>query len=507
MAFMFSRRAVLAQLTAIPITASFARTLRAAGAPGASPGPRLIIFMQNNGVKRCNFWPTTGSGPEYALPPVGPQMPQILMSLFTSDGKTDNGLRAKTTLLKGLTLSGADGTNGNQHDIGFAKMFTGAPLQSFQGAPWGGAISLDQIICADWKTSSLTTAVYASQVESHPKAGFDHRKSFSYVGPHTLNYPHIDPYTAFNTAFPAMPTGNSSQDMSVQQRVALRKSVLDSVAGDLKDLQGRLGPDDAHKLDYHLTAIQQVEQQLQRMPVGGACVGTPVGAAPWFKPGGYSDNPSAPGEPDYMVTTEVYNDAMIQFMASLIAAAVKCNVYRVASLQFGYGGGKFYFGQQASGTPWLTPATTGDPMAGNISTNHHDSIMHHDTADDMSTGMVAHYVTWINEYYARTVQKVALEILNTPEGGGSMLDNTLIAWCTELGRGDHNMMNLPIVHIGMVGSGQKAGGRVIDYSAIRNGQAPANLHGYHILSALGHNITEPQWSPSGLCMGPAYSGY
>src|SRR5579859_3997865 len=134
MAFTFSRRTVLAPLASIPITASFARPLLAAGPSGeAGNGKRLLCFMQNNGTKRVNFWPTAGSGPEYALPPVGPTMPKILNALFTSDGKTDNGLRAKTTVLKGLTLTGSDGTNANQHDIGFAKMYTGAPLVSMGG--------------------------------------------------------------------------------------------------------------------------------------------------------------------------------------------------------------------------------------------------------------------------------------------------------------------------------------------------------------------------------------
>jgi len=507
MAFTISRRTVLAQLAAIPVTASFARNLQAAA--GDTTQKRLICIMQNNGTKRCNFWPT-GTGPEYPLPAVGPAMPQILNSLFTSDGKTDNGLRKYTTLLKGLTLTGADGTNGNQHDIGFAKMFTGAPMVSFSGAPWGGAISLDQIICKDWGVQSLTTAVYSSQVESHPKAGFDHRKSFSYVGPHTLNYPHIDPFIAFNYAFPAGLSssggggGNAAAVAAVKQRAALRQSVLDNSAADLKALQGRLGADDAHKLDYHLTSITQVEQQLQQIlsmtgaATGGACM-APTMAAPWYM-AGYSENMPPPFE----VMTEQYNDVMIQFMASLVAAGVKCGGWRVASLQLGYGGGKWFFGPQANGMPWLNPTSTGDPMAANISTNHHDNIAHHDGVDDMSSGQIAHYVTWINEYYARTVQKIALEILNTPEGSGSMLDNTLIIWANELGRGDHNMTDLPIIHIGLVGNGQKAGGRVINYAdaGLHGSQSPANYHGYHALTALGHKVTEPQWSP------PApYAGY
>ena len=113
---------------------------------------------------------------------------------------------------------------------------------------------------------SLTTAVYASEVEDHPKKGFDHRASFSYVAAQKLNLPIIDPLTAFVNTFPQ--TGNAA----ATQRLALRKSVLDSVTGDLQELSGRLGPDDNHKLDFHLTAVRDVENKLSNLMANhGTC--------------------------------------------------------------------------------------------------------------------------------------------------------------------------------------------------------------------------------------------
>jgi hypothetical protein len=217
----------------------------------------------------------------------------------------------------------------------------------------------------------------------------------------------------------------------------------------------------------------------------------------------------------------MYNDAMIQYMTSLIAAAMTCGGWRVVSFQFGYLGGKWGFGPQTDGqgSTWLCPASTGDATAGDVSTNHHDGIAHHDGADDMST-MVATHVTWINEYYARTIGKVAMQLLATQDvDGRTMLDNTLLIWGNELGRGDHNMDNAPIIHMGL--GQQKGGGRVIDYGVAKGGtagtsgggvagtpgsQVPANYHGYHALTTLGHKVTESQWSPTGLAPGP-YTGY
>jgi hypothetical protein len=517
MAFTISRRSVLTQLAAIPITSMFARNLLAQTA-GAAPKKRLIAFMQNNGTKRCNFWPT-GTGQEFALPQVGPSMPPILNSLFTTDGKaTDNGLRAKTTVLKGLQMvGGSGGTNGNQHDIGFARMWTGAPLVSYQGAPWGGAISIDQMLATYWNTPSATTAVYASSVEPFPKKGFNHRVSFSYEASTRLHVPDFDPYKAFHNVFGGfMPSSGSGgttaqQDAAFKERVALRQSVLDSVSKDLTALQARLGADDSRKLDAHLAAVKSVENQLQMMSNTTVVAGCtpPTGDPMWFGPS-IATSGAGGQPPGFEVNQETYNHQMIQFMAALVSAAIRCGMTRVGSVQFGYGGGKAAFGHQSDGTtPWLNPATTLNPMATYIGFNHHDGIAHKDGSDLMDNQPIANYVTWINQYYAVTVQKVALDLLRTPEGAGTMLDNTLIIWANELGRGDHQLANMPILFIGNVGPGAiAAGGRCVDWS--KGGAGALEDHrvfGYHALKSLGYDMTRQDAAVWNAVASAAYSGF
>jgi hypothetical protein len=463
---MVSRRTVLQQLAAIPITAALAGKLQAQTANKSATLPNLILFGQNNGTKRGAFWPTAPANGGSIYPIANTP---ILSALFTNDGKTDNGIRTKTNIFKGLTVTASPGGNGNQHDNGFGRMFTGAKLTNVQGAPYGNAISIDQIMANDWKVTSLTTAVYSSEPESHPKAGFDHRQSFSYLAPTKLNLPVIDPLTAFNNTFPQSVTGTSASAVAARQRVLLRQSVLDSVTGDLTELQGRLGADDAQKLDFHLTAIRDVENQLSKlMNGGGACTTAPMQAtAPWY-------SPSAKGSA-IESSQEQYNDQMVQFFASLIIAAIQCGQTRVASFQFGYGGGKWKFG-------WLAPP---------ININHHDDIAHHDTQDAVGNEPTSSYVIAINQYYASIVRKVAVALNATPSGPGTLLDNTLIVWGNELGRGDHQLTDVPFVLIGLVGNGIKAGNRLIDMAALRGSQQPHVIFGYHVLNALGHST--PGW--------------
>jgi hypothetical protein len=409
-------------------------------------------MMQNNGTKRCNFWPAPPARTaEYPLTST-----PILDSLFTNDGKTDNGLRKKTNLVRGLEVRNNVATAGNEHDVGFARMFTGAPLMpTANGAPWGGAASVDQILAKDWDVQSLTTAVYASSLESRPH--FDHRASFSYVAPQTLNLPIVDPLTAYQNTFP-------QSDPAARARILARKSVLDAVNGDLSEISARLGPDDRDKLDFHLTSVRQAERALSDIAANhGACALAP--------PQDFRSLP--PNERFNEINVETYVPDMLNAMVTLVGAALKCGLTRVGSVQIGYAGGRWNWAWRG------------------INRNHHDQIAHLDRRDDVGTKdeeiATTGRVTVINQFYADLVRRLALDLDSAPEGTGTMLDNTLVVWANEFGRGDHQLTDIPIVLIGLVGNGIARGGLVRDLSAARGGdQQPHNILGYHILNALGH---------------------
>ena len=435
-----SRRRALQALATIPFAAPLARAFAASDA-GTTPPKRLVLLMQNNGTQQANFWPDSNlSSP-------------ILDSLFTGADGSDNGLRAKANIIKGMSVPfDLNGTNGNQHDMGFARMFTGERLLSKAGAPWGGGASVDQILANDWSVDSLTLAVLASNYEPHTKPGFDHRRSFCYVGPATLKYPLIDPVRVYSKLFGSAAATGANVD--VRQRLMTRQSVLDAVSGNLSEIAKRLGSDDGRKLDYHLNAIRDVERRLSTTLAGqqAMCGITPVRPADVLAM-----------DPGAESIVDGYVPQLVNDMIDLGAVALACGLTRIVTLQLGFCGGKWSFSWKG------------------INMNCHDDVAHLDTSDAGSSPENTARVVAMNQFYASCVARLGTALDAVPEDGGTLLDSTLVVWANEEGRGDHNQDNVPVVLLGLVGRGLPAGGRLID-----KGKQPFNRLGCTVLNLMDH---------------------
>ena len=69
----------------------------------------------------------------------------------------------------------------------------------------------------------------------------------------------------------------------------------------------------------------------------------------------------------------------------------------------------------------------------------------------MTTKSPKEKLTKITKWYAEQVAYLAKRLSETPEpgGSGSLLDNTLIVWTNELGKGNsHTLKNIPFICVG-----------------------------------------------------------
>jgi len=116
-----------------------------------------------------------------------------------------------------------------------------------------------------------------------------------------------------------------------------------------------------------------------------------------------------------------------------------------------------------------------------VSESHHE-LSHKPDNDRPSQ----EYLTRINRWYCGQLAYLAKRLAETPEpgGGGSLLDNTLIVWTNELGKGNsHTLDNIPFV---LVGNGLDFRmGRMIKYSKVPHNRLLLSLaHG------MGHRVKQ-----------------
>lgn len=220
------------------------------------------------------------------------------------------------------------------------------------------------------------------------------------------------------TATPA--AGSSAATAALAKRAALRTSVLDFVQAEAKSLQPRLGTTDRSKLDHYMTSIRSVETELQRMSA------TPNSCSP-----GTMARPTitqAATAADVPMLSNIMNDLMV--------LAFQCDATRVINFHQGHGGNNSF-----QSIPWL-----------NIAQDHHGLSHHH--GDVTKGALLAKIDQWEVSQYVSFLQKLDA----IAEGGGTVLDNSLIFLSSEIADGDtHNQVNKPFLIGGTAGGKLQTG--------------------------------------------------
>lgn len=401
-----SRRQLLGSTAAGLALAPFVPLL-ARGAEAAPP-KRMIFLYSSNGTVYERWKPSMG--------PNGLVLSDILEPLSAHKERllVVGGLDYKAELEKGL--------KGNSHEGGICTSLTGAPTVSVGAGKdevLASGPSVDQFVA---KRLDYRTVQLGMQVDEYT----DTICSTSYAGPQQPLKPNNDPYAVFKDLFGGFTPPGSAVDPTLALKNADRQSVIDLVRGDLEALKKNLGQSEQAKLDAHLTGLRELEKGLTGKPGASSvdsCKTTAVGPS-----------------------LDVYGNDNIPALGSLavdiVVDAMACDLIRGATIQFGRAGANHRF-------TWLGDAFENNPayVPGKDETEGIHSFAHDEDTPSSRDGLVQ-----MHRWYAGQMKALMDRLANIPEGAGSMLDNTLVVWFNELGKGgSHSISETPWVLGGNVG--------------------------------------------------------
>jgi Protein of unknown function (DUF1552) len=380
---------------------------------------RLVVMFSPNGIVPSTFWPDE-EGESFTLK-------ESLSPL--------EAFRDRVLILRGLCdkIRG----DGDGHMRGIGCLLTGIELfpGNVQGgsdtpAGWAKGISIDQEI-KNYLQSSPETRTRFGSLEFGvvvPERA-DTWTRMVYAGANKPIAPISDPYQMFSKLYGRM-----------KDQESLR-SILDELQDDLRKVSSRVTAEDRQLLEEHATFVREMEEELE---ASSADVGH---AVPEPEPGVKADNNNMPQ------IAKMQIDMMVNSFAADLA--------RVATLQFtkSVGGARMR---------WL-----------GVTEGHHD-LSHHPDSNEKSQEKL----TKINKWYCEQLAYLAKRLAETPEpgGDGSLLDNTLLIWTNELGKGNsHTLDNIPFI---LVGNGLDFRmGRSIKFKKV-----PHNRFLMSLAHGVGHHI-------------------
>jgi hypothetical protein len=380
---------------------------------------RLVVMFSPDGVVPWNFWPDE-EGAEFTLKESLSPLAALQDRMLTLHGVCDR--------IRG---------DGDNHMRGIGCLLTGIELfpGNIQGgshtpAGWASGISIDQEVKNFLQAKPETRTRFGSLefgVMVPDRA--DTWTRMSYTGANKPLTPIDDPYQMFAKLY-----GRTKDRESL-------KSVLDELQEDLKKVSSVVSPADRRLLEEHATFVREFEQELR---ASSDDVGH---AVPELEPGVKEENDNIP--------------KITKMQIELMVDSFKADYTRIATLQMtnSVGGARFR---------WL-----------GIDEGQHELSHHEDSKLESQDKL-----TRINKWYCEQFAYLAERLAQTPEpgGNGSMLDNTLLLWTNELGKGNsHTLDNIPWV---MVGNGLDFNmGRALRYNRVSHNRLLLSLaHGF------GHHI-------------------
>jgi hypothetical protein len=251
-----------------------------------------------------------------------------------------------------------------------------------------------------------------------------------YAGPNKPVAPIVDPYQMFGKLYGRLEDQDSL------------KSILDEVQDDLRKVRAAVSAEDRRLLEEHETFVRDMERELE-----AASREKNRHPAPELEPGVKNNNDNIP--------------KLSRMQIDLLVNSFACDFASVATLQYTNSVGQ-------ARMRWLE-----------IEEGHHE-LSHEPDSNQAAQQKLTKINRWFCQELAYLAQK--LEATPEPGGDGTLLDNTVVVWTNELGKGNsHTLDNIPFV---LVGNGLRFRmGRSLKYEKV-----PHNRLLLAIAHAMGHEL-------------------
>jgi len=369
------------------------RLLAETGTHPASSPLRLGFVYVPNGANMPD-WTPAQTGSDFALP-------ATLQPL--ADVKSD--LQVVSGLCHQKAFANGDGAG--DHARASATFLTGCQARKTAGADVRVGISVDQVAAQKLgrltRLPSLELSCDKGAEAGACDSGYACAYQFhiSWRAESVPNPVENDPRQVFERLF-----GSGGRQETAESRLRRerdRKSILDFVSDDAKQLQRRLGPVDRAKLDEYLTSVREVEERLNTQHAVVANI--PAGGLTGERPRHYEQH--------------------LRLMADLLVLAFQTDTTRIASFMFAHDG---------SNRPY--------PFIG-VSEGHHD-LSHHEEKQEKRAKIAK-----INRFHVEQFAYLLKKLKAVKEGNGTLLDHCMIVYGSGIADGNsHNHNNLPILLAG-----------------------------------------------------------
>lgn len=391
----------LGTVMALPFLESFSPlTAAPAGAsitPVAGALPRRMAFVYvPNGANMADWTPKT-LGTDFELPHILEPLADVRQDLIVASGLA-------------LDKARANGDGAGDHARASAAFLTATQPRKTSGVDIRVGTSVDQVVAQKvgdlTRFRSLELGCDKGQTSGSCDSGYACAYQFNLAWRNATAPvpPETNPRLAFERLFAS---ANPNESAEVRARRALqRKSVLDFVMEDARQLSGKLGKTDQRKLDEYLTSVRDLERRIENsekevadLPRDQFQEGIPA---------------------DYA--------AHIRLMYDLMLLAFQTDTTRIST---------FIVAHDGSNRPY--------PFIG-VRDGHHDLSHHQNDAEKKQQ------IAKINRFHMEQFAYFVKRLKETPEGSGSLLDNCMVMYGSGIADGNaHAHHDLPILLAGRGG--------------------------------------------------------